>query len=46
MKSQAISNDWFVVSFDESLNDVPQNCEMDFCIRFWNKETSQVEDRY
>ena len=46
LKSQVISTDWFVVSFDESLNDATQECEMDICIRFWNKETSQVEDRY
>ena len=40
LKSRVISTDWFVVSFDESLNDVTQKCGMDICIRFWNKETS------
>ena len=32
LKSRIISTDWFVVSFDESLNNVTQKCEMDTCI--------------
>ena len=46
LTSRVISTGWFVVPFDESLNDVAQKCEMGICIRFWNKETSQVEDQY
>ena len=38
--------DLYVVSFDESTNDITQICEMDICQRFWNYETSKVEDRY
>ena len=29
-------SDIFVFSFDESLNQVTQNCEMDVYVRFWN----------
>ena len=36
----------FIVSFDESMNDITQTSEMDICLRFWNDETNKVEDRY
>ena len=39
LKSQVTSTDWFFVSFNKSLNNVTQKCELDICIRFWNKET-------
>ena len=34
------------VSFDESLNDVFQNCQMDLIIRYWSEKKGQVEERY
>ena len=46
LENEVKSSDWFVVSFDESLNDVTQTDEMDICIRFWNKENNRIEDRY
>ena len=46
MKNQVIDFAWFVVSFDESLNEAKQTSEMDICLRFWNKENNQVEDSY
>ena len=36
---------WFVISFDEYLDEIAQASEMDLCIRFWNNEKCQVEDR-
>lgn len=38
--------DCFTVSFDESLNTVTQNCQMDLQISFWNKTSNMVEVRY
>ena len=35
--------DLYVVSFDESMNDITQICEMDICQRFRNYETNKVE---
>ena len=46
LENEVKISDWFVGSFDESLNDVTQTSEMDICIRFWNKENNRVEDRY
>ena len=46
LKNRVIDTVWFVVSFDESLNEVTQTSEMDICLRFWNKENNRVEDRY
>ena len=46
LKNQVIDTVWFVVSFDESLNEVTQTSEMDIFLRFWNKENNRVEDRY
>lgn len=35
-----------VYAFDESLNDVTQNCEMDIYIRFWDSVNERVQTRY
>ena len=37
LKNQVIDTVWFVLSFNESLNEVTQTFEMDICLRFWNK---------
>ena len=37
---------YYSISFDESLNDSFQNCQMDLNIRFWNNNLNRVESRY
>ena len=46
LKNKVIDTVWFVVSFDESLNEVTQTSKMDICLQFWNKENNSVEDRF
>ena len=46
LKNQVVDTVCFVVSVDESLNEVTQASEMDICLRFWDKENNQAEDRY
>lgn len=36
----------FVISFDESLNKVSQNQQMDLVVRFWSREKNEVATRY
>ena len=36
----------YVISFDESLNDVTQNCQMDILVRFFDSITCNVKVRY
>ena len=33
-------------SFDESLNDVTQTCEIDLYVHFWDAVSNRVETRY
>ena len=40
------SSPLYVVSFDESMNSVLQNEQMDVAIRFWNNSKKQSETRY
>ena len=40
LKDLAGEIEWFVVSFDESLNEITQASEMDLCIRFWKRKMS------
>ena len=40
------SSPLYVVSFDESMNSVLQNEQMDVAIRFWNNSKKQAEARY
>ena len=46
LKEDITSSDYFVVSFDESLNKTIQNCEMDEIIRFWDEKVNQVQVRF
>ena len=39
-------SDYCSISFDESMNKITQNEQMDIDIRFWNKLTNLVESRY
>ena len=40
------TSDIHVYSFDESLNEVTQTCEMDLYVRCWDVTCSQVKIRY
>ena len=40
------SSPLYVVSFDESMNSVFQNDQMDVAMRFWNNSKKQAETRY
>ena len=46
LRDDVRKSDLYIVSFDESMNDIIQTSEMDICLRFWNDETNKVEDRY
>ena len=39
-------SDCFVISFDESLNDYAQNCQMDILIRYFDHVENTVKVRY
>ena len=39
-------SDVHVYSFDESLNDVTQACEMNLYVRFWESVSNRVDTRY
>jgi len=39
-------SDCYVVSFDESLNDMTQSCEMDLLLRYFDKLDNKVKTRY
>ena len=45
LKEQVSSSEWFVVSYDESLNEVIQESEMDLVIRFWDSCLNRVQVR-
>ena len=36
----------YVISYDESMNEVTQNCKMDVLIRYFDEDDKQVEARY
>jgi len=40
------TSDIHVYSFDESLNEVTQTCEMDLYVRYWDATCNQVKMRY
>ena len=46
LKAQLHTSDFMVISFDESLNESTQNCQMDIVLRFWNHEEEKVDVRY
>ena len=39
-------SDLYVISFDESLNDVTQSCQMDVLIRYFDSIDRKVKMRY
>ena len=45
LKDGITKSDCYVVSFDESLNDITQTCQMDILIRYWDSNDS-VKVRY
>ena len=42
----ASKSPYIAVSYDESLNDALQKGQMDFIIRYWDEDSSQVRSRY
>ena len=46
LETKLLKSDYIVVSFDESLNERTQNCQMDIVVRFWNPDENRVEVRY
>ena len=46
LRDDVRKSDLYIVSFDESMNDIIQTSEMDIFLRFWNDEANKVEDRY
>ena len=46
MLSELNKSDIFVFSFDESLNQVTQICEMDVYLRLWNVTELKVNVRF
>lgn len=44
--SQVKSCLFYSVSFDESLNKVAQQGQMDIVLRFWNESTNEIDTRY
>ena len=43
LENQVIDTVWFIVSLDESINEVTQTSEMDICLLFWNKESTKLK---
>ena len=46
LKGQLEKSDCFVSSFDESLNDVTQTCQMELMVRYWDINWNKVKVRY
>ena len=46
IKDEIVLSDCFVVSFDESLNQVPQQCDMNLVIRFWDFLKNKIQVRF
>ena len=46
LKCETAASEWYSISFDDSLNKVVQECEMDILIRFWDNISNLVQVRY
>ena len=46
LKDKLNKSEVMVYSFDESLNEITQTCEMDLIIRYWNNYAQKVDVRY
>jgi len=46
LTEQIQKSEIYVISFDESLNDVNQKCQMDLMIRYWEEKDQSVKVRY
>ncbi|XP_066934412.1 uncharacterized protein [Clytia hemisphaerica] len=46
LQDEVKKSEIYVMSFDESLNDVNQKCQMDLIVRYWDEKTQQVKVRY
>ncbi|XP_047140612.1 uncharacterized protein LOC124815840 [Hydra vulgaris] len=45
LKEEITKSDCYIVSFDESLNDITQTCQMDLLVRYWDGN-DKVKVRY
>ena len=36
LKDEITKSDYYIVSLDESLNDMTQTCQMDLLVRYWD----------
>ena len=46
LKEQVSACDCYVITFDESLNDVTQSSQMDVLVRFWDNSSNTVKVRF
>ena len=46
LKHQVSESEWLAVCYDETLNKVIQESEMDLALRFWDNCTSKVQISY
>ena len=46
LKCETAASEWYSISFDDSLNNVVQEREMDILIRFWDNILNLVQVRY
>ena len=46
MKNETVNSGWYTISFDESLNKVVQECEIDIIIGFWDNLSNKVQVRF
>ena len=46
LETNVKNSDCYVILFDESLNDITQNCEMDLIIRYFDSVENRVNVRY
>ena len=45
LEDDITKSDWYIVSFDESLNDITQTCQMDLLVQYWDVN-DKVKVRY
>ena len=46
LRKEVQKSDIYVMSFDESLNDVNQKCQMDLIVPYWDEKDNSVKVRY
>ena len=46
LQEEVLKSEIYVMSFDESLNNINQKCQMDLIVRYWDEITQRVKVRY